>query len=373
MGAFSRAFSVGFQVLGKFFFYITLAFDIIMGAVKGFQKLGNVEGILMGAVAGLVKFFTFGLVEFDDIFNFINDNLAPAFKMIGDTLTNAFNFVKDIFSTTIKSWSKAFKILGSNQEWGEKVRELVKIAGKQVASLIGMTGKFLINQIMILFGSIFSSTKGGSLVGKIVNFVGDSFKFIWKTIVEGFIGLFEYIKSGEFVADVTRALVGGISEEEKKERMAEEGLTEEEMQAVSEYSKRRGDEAYRQMVAEGNYQGAVEARDQADKEAFELELERVSLQKKKARIDTAVTYTVGELKKPKQRTFFAGDVAAASAEASMAKLAASKAATTTAAINAPATTIVNGGGGESTVLMAPVSRNNDPTFRGFSMSESPAM
>jgi hypothetical protein len=373
LGAFSRAFSIGFQVLGKAFFYITLTFDIIMGAIRGFQKLGSIEGALMGAVAGLVKFFTFGLIEFEDIFNFINDYLAPVFKMIAGTLSNAFTLIKDIFTTTINSWAKAFKILGSDMEWGEKIKELVKIAGKQVASLIGILGRYLFNQVMTFFGGIFSSTKGGSLVEKIVNFVSDSFKFIWTTIVNGFVGLFEYIKSGEFFADVTKALMGKSSEEEKKEQMAKEGLDEQEMQAISDYSKRRGDEAYRQMVAQGNTQGAVEARDEAEQEAFQLELERVSNLKKKARIEAATTVTIREMRQSKQRTFFAGDVAAASADVDMAKLAASRAATTTAAINAPATTIVNGGGGESTVLMAPVSRNNDPTFRGFSMSESPAM
>jgi hypothetical protein len=347
-----------------------------MGAVKGFQKLGNVEGILMGAVAGLVKFFTFGLVEFDDIFNFINDNLAPAFKMIGQTLTNIFNFVKEIFTTTVKSFSKAFKILGSDMEWGQKIKELVRIAGKQVASLIGILGRFLFNQVMTFFGSLFSPSKGGgSLMGSIVKMFSDGIPAVWNAIKEGFISLGEYIGSGDFMKDIRTALAGGMSEEEMVEELEKSGVAAEKRRDVIAYAKERGKEAFEQSKQQGHSDATAElAQRQAEAEAFNLEKDRIVRDETRARIDTAVTYTVGELKqKPKQRTFFAGDVAAASADASMAKLAASKAATTTAAINAPATTIVNGGGGESTVLMAPVSRNNDPTFRGFSMSESPAM
>ncbi len=87
------------SVVGKFFLPLTIVlglFDTISGAIEGFQTaegglVEKIKGAVSGAVAGLLKFFTFGLIDFDYLKG-ITDGLvnivAAPFELIGDVFSD---------------------------------------------------------------------------------------------------------------------------------------------------------------------------------------------------------------------------------------------------------------------------------------------
>ena len=87
------------SVVGKFFLPLTIVlglFDTISGAIEGFQTaegglVEKIKGAVSGAVAGLLKFFTFGLINFDylkGITDGLIDIIAAPFELIGDVFSD---------------------------------------------------------------------------------------------------------------------------------------------------------------------------------------------------------------------------------------------------------------------------------------------
>lgn len=365
LGAFSKAFGFGFRILGKFFFYITLAIDLVMGAVKGFQRLGNIEGVLMGAVAGLVNWLTFGFLDFDDIFDFMKNNLMPLFEGIAFTLKNAWQLVTEIFSSIVKSWKKVFEIFGSDMTIGEKISELIKVVIRNIASMIGISIRFIGRQIMGMFGKLFSSSGNESILQVIMGWISDGLPKLWQIMKDAFISLWEYVSSGEFMEDIANAVMGvDFGDDAEVERKATKAAEEARDRQIKENPADfiTAELTYRMTlkeVAEQELQFKKHNEEQAKKRAG-ISARLVDLPQTTTTTQTAMAHGAKE-------------VATATTSAQMARMAASKPNATTTAINAPTTNVMSGGGGEPTVLMAPVSRNNDPTFRSFSYGESPAM
>lgn len=195
MGQLGKAFQFGFRVLGKVFFWIGLAVDVIMGMVKGFKEMPNIKGILIGAVAGIVNFFTFGLLDFKKTFDFINnvfgsifDGLAAVLQPIIDYFVESFGYIKEAFSKIIAIFSGEGSFFG----------KLIKTLGVLISTGIKIAISYIIAAVKVAFAILFK------LPYYILKFIWESVNKGVELLAEGMVWLWDYITSGELLGDLLK-------------------------------------------------------------------------------------------------------------------------------------------------------------------------
>lgn len=375
-GQLSKAFQFGFRVLGKVFFYVGLVIDAIMGAYKGFQQLGNVKGLIMGAVAQIVSGLTFGLLDFQSVFDFFGNTLGGLFDALA-------SYFEQFYSLMIKPFVDAFQnIIGIFQGGGGLFSKILK----SVVELFLATVKYLVGKI--IFSIISVPVLITKAVYHIVKFLAidlpmmlggavvDAVTWFWNWITSG-VWLDDVLSFGTWLLDKLVGFFKGILDS------IADGLGE--LPVVGGYIKEAlGGGSAAQSAVGNNLADAVKETAKTVDEAKKA-VDSVA-QSTIAPKTTAIAAT------PSQTPEFASGLKGNAASASMSNTATysansvNTAATTasnaqyqattstgTVAINAPTTNVASGGGGESVMLSPSNNRNTEPTFRSLLFLEAPAM
>jgi hypothetical protein len=181
---FGTAFTFGFRILGKFFFYIGLAFDVIMGAYKGFKELGNTKGIILGVVAGLVKFFSFGLFDFKKTFDFLKNTLGKLIDIIDDLMSPFVELGKKLTKNFDDFNAKVGEIWSGNDSMFSKI-------GKTIMHAIVLWFKNMIQTLAAQFKFILG------VVVKLPIYIIKGVILLVKGITEGLRSLVDWLKSSD--------------------------------------------------------------------------------------------------------------------------------------------------------------------------------
>ena len=372
-GTLGKAFMFGFRVLGKVFFWVGLAVDVIMGMVKGFKEMPNIKGILMGAVAGIVSFFTFGLLDFKKTFDFINvvfgsifDGIAMVFQPIIDFFSDAFGYIKDAFS----------KIMGIFSGEGSFIGKLFKSIGVLITLQIKLVLSWIVTLAKVAFAYFFK------LPFMITKFIWESVFAGIELIAEGMVWLWDWITSGAILGDLMNfgtwiydELVGFFAD-----IFAAIGDGLGKIPWIGDYIK----EFFGGTSASGNETTAVTKKIEEDTKKVAKAVEKTS---KAATVKT--TSGVGARGSQAVPIYKEdGSVAAYKTTGTPTGTRMQQAASTTAAaqreaaappagnvaINAPATTVASMGGnqGGSPTLFPTKNRNTEPTYRALLFTENPA-
>lgn len=373
LGQFGKAFSFGFRILGKVFFWVGLTIDVIMGAYKGFKELGNIKGLLMGAVAGIISFFTFGLIDFKTIF----DTLGKYFGMFFDALSG----IVDVFIWVFKPlWDSIKKIIaifqGTGSIMGKIFGSLWELIKGVFMTVVRYAIAFLIRIPIMIYKAIWG------LVTGTIKLIWDLLNWTIEKIAEGIIFIYDWFATGQWLGDLAKlgewlwtemtSLFTGI------------------MDSVADAM---GDIPFIGSAIKGFLGGGSEDKEEELKTTIEKASETTekmvteSKATKEVLLDVpkevAAHQLAGEVAPPiafapeaavsiPVTTPAGAQLAQASAQVNAAQIAAGKSTGQTTAISAPTTNVV-GGGGDSAVIMPSTSRNNDPTFRALLFLESPAL
>jgi len=373
LGQFGKAFSFGFKVLGKFFFYIQLAIDAIFGAYKGFQQLGNIKGLIMGALAQIISGLTFGLLDFQSTFDFFNTTMGGVF----DGIAGVFEPIIDYFQTVYKNFTDAFsRIFAIFQGEGSIFSKIFK------AIQVGIT-TMIKNAIAAVTAAIKTAVNLFIVLPfKIGEFIGEMLVKLAELTYDAFMSLWDWIASGQILADVVNfgawlyneliSFFAGIID------AIADGLGE--IPIVGGYIK----EALGGGSGGDGLQVAVEKSAEVVKEAQQSTTAVASTANSMAQ-SGAVQFAqtpVTPIATPSGKVQFA-PMAAPSYNANVVNTATNNTSTAkmnamnnggTAVVNTPTTNnIVNGGGGESNVLMPTNNRNTEPTLRALLFQECPAL
>jgi hypothetical protein len=377
-GQLSKAFQFGFRILGKVFFYVGLVIDAIMGAYKGFKQLGNIKGLIMGALAQIISGLTFGLLDFQSIFDFFNTTMGDVFDGIAGVFEPIIEFFSKVYTNFVNAFSRMFAIFQGEGSIFSKILKAIMVGItlmlKNIIAMIVMAIKVVFNAVIVL-------------PFKISKFINEMvFKLIELTY-NAFVSLWNWISSGEILADVANfgtwlyeELVGFFVEIINS---IADGLGE--LPVVGGYIKEAlGGGSAAQSAVGNNLADAVKETAKTVDEAKKA-VDSVA-QSTTAPKTTAIAAT------PSQTPEFASGLKGNAASASMSNTATysansvNTAATTasnaqyqattstgTVAINAPTTNVASGGGGESVMLSPSNNRNTEPTFRSLLFLEAPAM
>lgn len=361
---FSGIFKFAFGVVGKALGPIMLAIDIIMGMIRGFKETGDIKGLILGALAGVVKFFTFGLLDFKKVFDFLGLILGDVINFIMGMFKpaiDAFKKIMDIFKGEGSIMSKIFRSIGTMLMAGLKavlyqllmavptlIITLLKIVlglGKILWDLGKMIWNLLVDAVA-WYIQLWSDAIDWVLdmitnPAKITAFLSDLGEWIWNEIVA-------------FVDDIVKSIADGASTIPLigpwiAEAMGGGSATSEEAEKLSS-SLDQASETTEAMIAETkaseDYAAAAIPIPFGDGGGLVIPV---------AGADAA-------------------QVAQMSSAASTAKMQAEGAAGAGVAISAPTTVVGGGGGGGDSVVLSPsLSRNNDPTFRALLFLEQPAL
>jgi len=211
--------------VGKFIPYVNVAlafFSAIFGAFKGIsiaserEDVTGLQGAILGAIAGLYEFLTFGLFDFEDLFEpmieiwnaFQNEGFIPGVKMLFEKVWGGIKEKGREILEWVAGWlPTAFKGV---------VTFITSIPPMFVKAVTGLH-LFLIEKILNLLGvSTEPGTIGGSIIGfmhKIRDTVVGAFENIYKAIRAAILAVGGWV--GRRVARIF-----GINEDgtDKKER-----------------------------------------------------------------------------------------------------------------------------------------------------------
>lgn len=370
LGQFGKAFSFGFKVLGKFFFYIQLAIDAIYGAYKGFQQLGNIKGLIMGALAQIISGLTFGLLDFQNIFDFFNTTMGGVFDGIAGVFEPIVEFFGKAYDNLIDSFSRIMAVFQGEGSIFSKIFKVIQI---------GIT---TVVKNMIAFAEMAVKTAYNATVqlpAKVGKFVGMSLIELKNLTFSAFMSLWDWISSGQILGDVANfgtwlydELIGffaGII------NAIADGLGE--IPIVGGYIK----EALGGGAGGDGLQVAVEKSAEVVKEAKES-TDTMATNAVTPTQSSAVQFVnapITPIATPSGKVQFAAPsytantVNTATMNTATARMEASNQGGT-AVINTPTTNnVISGGGGESNVLMPTNNRNTEPTFRALLFQDCPAL
>ncbi len=373
LGRLGSAFKFGFVVLGKFFFYVQLAIDAIWGAYKGFQQLGNIKGLITGALAQMISGLTFGLLDFQSIFDFFNTTMGGVFDGIAGVFEPIVEFFKKVYKNSVDAFSRIFAIFQGEGSIFSKIFSAVQVGisamMKNVVALIGTAIKTAVKLFIVL-------------PFKIGEFIGEMIVKLAELTYAAFMSLWDWIASGRILADVVNfgswlydQLVGffaGIID------AIADGLGE--IPIVGGYIKEAlgggagGDGL--QVAVEKSAEVVKEAQRSANKVAETATgvAQSGAVQYTQAPVTPIATPSGSIQYAPMQApSYSANTVNTATNNTSTAKMNAMNNGGT-AVVNTPTTNnIMNGGGGESNMLMPTNNRNTEPTLRALLFQECPAL
>lgn len=370
LGQFGKAFSFGFKVLGKFFFYIQLAIDAIYGAYKGFQQLGNIKGLIMGALAQIISGLTFGLLDFQSIFDFFNttmggvfDGIAGVFEPIVqffgkayDNLTDAFSRVMAVFQGEGSIFSKIFKVIQIGITTVVKnmiafAEMAVKTAYNATVQLPAKVGKFVGTSLIELkdltfsaFMSLWDWISSGEILGDVANFG----TWLYDELIGFFAGIINAIADG--LGEIP--IVGGYIKEALGGGAGGDGL---------------------QVAVEKSAEVVKEAKESTDTMATNAVTPTQSGAVQFVNTPATPIATPSGKVQFAAPSYTANTVNTATMNTATARMEATNQGGT-AVINTPTTNnVMSGGGGESNVLMPTNNRNTEPTFRALLFQDCPAL
>ena len=369
LGFFPRilgALRFGFGLVSKIFFPLQIlisTIDAIVGAFKGFKQMG-LKGAIMGAVAQIISGLTFGLLDFQKIFNFLNNTMGGLFETFA-------NFAKISYSMMIKPFIDAFKnIVGIFQGSGNLFSKILKSMGEVFFAIM----KFLVGRLIQTFVMIpILILKAAFYVVKffvydLPKMLGEAMAWLWNWITSG-VWLDDLLSFGKWlngklhdffmnllnaIADtlgelpliggaVKSALGGGTPESSPELERAKDILNSPKQSSIAILPQSLSTSAA--PLTPGNF-AAIPIGGGGSGVQF-------------AAMSMAQAYPAGTLN-------------TAAAQTSMAQYQANR--QEASLVSAPTTNIVGGaGGGGSAVLMSRTSRNNDPTLRALLFQEAPAL
>lgn len=369
LGFFPRllgAFRFGFSLVSKIFWPLQIlisTIDAIVGAFKGFKQMG-LKGAIMGAVAQIISGLTFGLLDFQKIFNFLNDTLGGLFETFA-------NFAKISYNMMIKPFIDAFKNIvsifqGSGGLFSKILKSIYEVFFAIVKFLVGrLIQTFIMIPILILKAAFYVVK---FFVYDLPKMLGEAMGWLWNWITSG-VWLDDLLSFGEWlnnklyefwtdiinaIADtlgeiplvggaIKAALGGGTPETPAELERAKDILDSPNQSSVAILPQSLP--AAAAPLAPGNF-AAIPVGGGGGGVQF-------------AAMSMPQAYP-------------AGTINTAAAQTSMAQYQANR--QEASLVSAPTTNIVGGaGGGGSAVLMSRTSRNNDPTFRALLFQEAPAL
>jgi hypothetical protein len=375
LGQFGKAFSFGFKVLGKFFFYIQLAIDAIFGAYKGFQQLGNIKGLIMGALAQIISGLTFGLLDFQSTFDFFNTTMGGVFDGIAGVFEPLIEYFSTVYKNAIDAFSKIFSIFQGEGSIFSKILKAIVVG-------VGLLIKNAVAQVIFAIKTIINTII--VLPFQIGKFIGEMLVKLGELTYDAFASLWDWIASGEILADVANfgkwlyaemvAFFNDIL-----------GMVTDAIPSVSDIPGVGWVTSWFSDDEEGEgLQAAVEK----SAEVIDNAQQTTSAMAENAGTVSgtgAVQFSsapVTPIATPSGKVQFA-PMAAPSYNANVVNTATNNTSTAkmnamnnggTAVVNTPTTNnIVNGGGGESNVLMPTNNRNTEPTLRALLFQECPAL
>lgn len=366
-GQLGKAFMFGFRVLGKVFFWVGLVVDAIMGAYKGFQQLGNVKGLIMGAVAQIVSGLTFGLLDFQSVFDFFGNTLGGLFDALA-------SYFEQFYSLMIKPFVNAFQNIigifkGGGGMFSKILKSIVEMLLATAKGLVGYIVFTLVSVPVLIIKAVYHIVKflGVDLPRMLVGAVVDAVTWFWNWITSG-VWLNDVLSFGTWLLDKLVGFFKGILDS------IADGLGE--LPVVGGYIKEAlggGSKKEEEGLAKAAQktaevvQEATEAQQTVASEASKVEFAEQPV----AIIPTPDgTVQFAPMSAP---SYPASAVNTASANTATAKMGAAGGGAGTA-INAPTTNnVVQGGGGESNMLLPTNNRNTEPTFRALLFQECPAL
>lgn len=192
-GGFMGVFKMLYTSTTKVFFWVGMIISIINGIFQGFKKMANLKGILMGAVAGLISFFTFGFVDIGTAFDKLNDWFSGIF----DALTHVFQPLIDFFVKAYQIVMETFhKIVSIFQGEGSIFGKL----WKTICVLIVATVKQAINTVVAVLKTVFALIV--TLPMAIGEWIGNLLLSIGTYITDGVIWFSNWIMSGAWMGDL---------------------------------------------------------------------------------------------------------------------------------------------------------------------------
>lgn len=202
-------------IVGKFIPFVNVVFGFfssIFGAFKGLSEaserddITGLQGAILGAIAGFVEFLTFGLFNFEELFE-------PLIEIWNEFSENGFLAgVKMLFSKVISGVrEKAIMIWEVTSAWlSEKMPAIMDFVGvifghlidfvtsipPKFANMLGDLGIFLMEKLLGALGmSTEPGTVGGAIMGfatTIKDFLVDTLQTVWdniRNILKGIGGL----------------------------------------------------------------------------------------------------------------------------------------------------------------------------------------
>lgn len=190
-GKFMSAFMFGFRILGKVFFWVGLTIDVLMGAFKGFKEMGNIKGIILGIVAGIVRFFTFGLIDFETIFDTLKVTLGVIIDVVSMVVQPLIDGAKQMFGIFKEFFAKIRSIWSGTGSLTEKISKTIIAAVKaQVQNMV-----ILIKSYMMYFVNLFI---------KLPVHIAKLAVILIKGVADGVRRFVEWVKSAEGKAELKK-------------------------------------------------------------------------------------------------------------------------------------------------------------------------
>lgn len=183
------AFQLGFRWASVLFpplFAIINIITAIVGAFRGFGQ-GGIKGAIIGVIAQLLSGLTFGIMDFQKMFDFLNSTLGPLFDAIIDLAMFAYN-------TMIKPFVDMFKNIFAIWTGGGGI--FTKLA-KTIFEVGIAALKFAVGRFLMFFVQLPVFLMKG--VFYVLKFF---FYDIPKMIVDGIAWFWNWITSGDWLSDI---------------------------------------------------------------------------------------------------------------------------------------------------------------------------
>jgi hypothetical protein len=376
LGLFGKAFMFGFKILGKFFFYVQLVVDALYGAYKGFQELGNIKGAILGAVSQIISGLTFGLLDFKDIFDFLNSTIGDT---IGGLIDAISEYIMGGYNLLIKPFIDAFSnIVAIFQGGGSMFSKILK----SVYEMFFAYAKYLIGTLIMTFIRLpILLLKAAFYVIKF--FYYDLPKMLVDALTSTVTWLWNWVTSGEWLEDI-----GNFGE----------WLNDKLVSFFTDIINSIADALGEIPLVGGSIKAALGggtpaasplavAAEKTNKVMEDTNSAVSSMAQSNTNIaaNTQNTYNSSsstplgkagggvQYANMSSQSYNANAVNAATTNASTAQYNATKQNNPTN-ISAPTTNVLGGGGGGESIMLSPTSnRNTEPTFRALLFQECPSL
>lgn len=387
--------------LGPIFMAISIIIDAVRGAIKGYERFGGLKGIVIGIVAGLIDWLTFGFIGLD--------NILEGFASLGTGLIGVFEGLVKVIVGAIKVWywinftlPKLIGefIFGLAQKTADFIAEglvaiwdvIVKpmeMLGQMLIEIPKMIGDFIVSSLSNIASSITDWIMGVLSSG--ADMLSDAFSTLWHWISGGAIlgglkdlGTYLWDQISGMVVGWWDGIVNGIKKLMIRIGDAlgkipiiggslkkffhsagggSEGGTSTEMSGAAS-SLNRAVKSANSIVEDTNKMTGSIGNIRKETTKLTLETQRTTM---------ADRLTRGTSKLPTANDRIGGgDIQRASGNAENARLRATSS-SQPIIINSPKTNVVNSSGdsGGGTVLMPAWSRNNDPTNSAMNGGNQP--